>query len=37
MTPVKAIAECHGARIERGEASLGGLRVEVQLPRSRDW
>jgi signal transduction histidine kinase len=29
---VRAIADRHGARVELGEAPLGGLRVEVRLP-----
>jgi two-component system OmpR family sensor kinase/two-component system sensor histidine kinase QseC len=29
---VQAIAERHAARIELGDAALGGLRVEVRLP-----
>jgi signal transduction histidine kinase len=29
---VRAIADRHGARIELGDAPLGGLRVEVRLP-----
>jgi signal transduction histidine kinase len=29
---VRAIADRHGARIDLGEAPLGGLRVDVRLP-----
>ena len=29
---VRAVADRHGARIDLGDAPLGGLRVDVRLP-----